>query len=135
MIIPVTLSGKYIPEWNGNRDDANPIEVKHRLPTMELVEELIPKPVIVMKTGSDGIEGGEMEMTIDPKKFVKRMVLGIKNLTVTVTDDDGKTVEKVITSADDLYASGVPAVLNGLAEELGTYFQKILSQRAVDTKN
>jgi flagellar basal-body rod protein FlgG len=42
---------------------------------------------------------------------------------------------KVITSADDLYASGVPAVLNGLAEELGTYFQKILSQRAVDTKN
>lgn len=135
MVIPVTLTGKYIPEWNGNKDASDPIVVKHKLPTMELVEELIPKPVIKMHTGSEGVEGGEMEMVIDPRKFVKKMVNSISGLTIEITKDDGSVTTKVITSAEDLYSPGVPAILSGLSEELGSYFQKILSQRVVDSKN
>lgn len=135
MVISVNFVREYKPEWNGNKDDPNPIIVMHKAPTMELADQLIPKPTIVMKTGKDGVDGGEMEVTIDNRKFVRAMVTSIRNLSVEFTDVQGVPVKRIITSAEELMAPGVPSELQGLVDELGTYFQKLLSKKDLSEKN
>ncbi len=130
MILSVDLKKEYIPEWNGNADSSDPIKVIHKVPTMALANNLIPKPVIKMKVGKEGTEGGETEMTIDTTKIVKEMVIEIKNLTI----DYGNGV-KNLKDGDDLFSEDAPAMLQGLADELGKYFQTLLTDRTVNTKN
>lgn len=135
MVISVSNQREYIPNWNNNKSDPNPIVVVHKVADITMREQLIPKPTIVMKTGQDGMEGGEMEVTIDHTRLVKAMVLNIKNLTIAVPDAQGVTTNRLILTADELLSPGIPASLYGLVEELGNYFQKILQQREVNEKN
>jgi hypothetical protein len=130
MIISVSQKKEYIPEWNGNRTEDKPIRVIHRAPTMSLYEELIPKPRIKMKIDKEGAQEGETELVIDNTAIVKKMVTEIVDCELDV---DGKRV--VIASADDLYGTNAPAILSGFVEELGKYFQGILADRSVNTKN
>jgi hypothetical protein len=130
MVISVSLKKEYIPTWMDNGKSDKPIRVLHKAPTMALYEELIPKPRIRVKVGAEGAEGGETELVVDNTAIVKKMVNEIIDCELDV---DGKKV--LITSADDLFGASAPAMLSGLAEELGRYFQKILADRSGDTKN
>jgi hypothetical protein len=130
MVISVSLKKEYIPEWMDNAKSDKPIRVLHKAPTMALYEELIPKPRIKVKVGAEGAEGGETELVVDNTAIVKKMVNEIMDCELNI---EGRTV--IIKNADDLYGANAPAMLSGLAEELGRYFQKILADRSVDTKN
>lgn len=130
MVISLALKKEYIPEWNGNREVQDKIVVLHRVPTMSLYDTLIPKPKVVMKVGKNGAEGGETEISIDTSAIVKGMLVEIKGLSF---DIEGRTV--TIKDATDLYGPDAPAMLAGLTDELGRYFQEILTNRNLDTKN
>jgi len=137
MVISINPVKEFIPEWNGNKDmpENERIRVFHKAPTMELVDKLIPKPTIVMKTGNNGVEGGEMEIVVDNRKFVREMITSIRNLTVDVPDNNGGRTTKLILTAEELLAPSIPAVLFGLVDEIGAHLQKVLSQREVNEKN
>lgn len=132
MKISVNTVREYIPEWRENKkeDPVNQIVVEHRTPSMSLVEELIPKAALKITGHGDTQEGWETTYVMDTKKIVRGMLLKIRNLTL---DIDGK--DTPIVSFDDLYNPSAPSILAGLTEELGTYFQKLLSERKVDVKN
>jgi hypothetical protein len=131
MVISVATKKEFTPEWNDNKKENNPIVVVHRAPTMALYEQLIPKPTIKMKIGNDGsANGGETEIEIDTKALVKAMLLELKNCDLEI---DGKPMS--IKNTEDLYGPSAPAILSGLVNEIGSYFQKILSERDVEAKN
>ena len=131
MLISVSNKTEYTPEWNDNLKTPDPIVVVHRVPTMGLRERLIPRPKLKLMVSADGkSEGGETEVEIDNKKIIQSMLVEIKNL--AYTSEDGKEIR--VKSADDLFGNTTPSALSGLADELGTYFQKILNER-VDSKN
>lgn len=132
MVVNVTLKKEYIPEWNGNREAEDKIVVSHLSPTMALYEELIPKPKIKMRVGPEGAQGGETELTVDTVSIVKRMVTGIKNLVLEVNDGKERIV---ISTANELFGADAPAMLAGLTDELGRYFQELLTSRNVNGKN
>jgi len=132
MVIHLSNENKFIPEWNDNAKDANPIEITYKTPTMSLYSNLIPKPSITLKMGTDGqMDGGETEMVIDNSKIVKEMITGIKNL--SFTEDGGKEV--TIKDGKELFGSGVPSVFSGLVDEIGAYLQGVLNKKVVDAKN
>jgi hypothetical protein len=131
MTISVNTKTEYTPEWNDNRDDASPVIVEHLTPTMALYNELIQPPTIKMKITTDGkMDGGETDLILDNKKIVRKMVTKIRNLTVEI---DGKPIN--VTSGSDLFGPGMPPVIAGLVDELGTYLQGLLSDRSVNAKN
>ena len=130
MIVQVANKSEFIPEWNGNKEENDPIVVTHKVPTMALREQLIPKPRLKLVVSPDGkSEGGETTIEIDNRSLIQTMLISIKGLAVNI---DGKEVE--IKTAGDLFGKDTPSILSGLVDELGTYFQKILNER-VDSKN
>jgi hypothetical protein len=131
MVVNIAPKREYIPEWNGNKDEKVPFVVVHRAPTMSLYDELVPKPKVTMKIGKEGAEGGETEISIDTTAIVKRMLLEIKGLSL---HEEGKDDIPII-SAKDLFGENAPSVLSGLTDELGRYFQNLLTEKVVDTKN
>lgn len=130
MVINVSLKKEYIPTWNDNQTSDKPVKVYHKAPTMALKDKLIPKPKIKMVVDGDGAKGGETEMVVDNSGLVLEMVTSIENLEVYV---DGKNIP--ITTAKELYGDNAPTELSGLADELGKYFQEILTNREINTKN
>ena len=132
MTINVSTVKEYIPEWNNNRANLNPISVKHRAPSMALYGALVPKPSIKLTIDADGkSSGGETELTLDYTKTVKEMLLSIDNLELSM--DDGRTIS--ICNAGDLLGGNVPCMLSGLVDELGAYFQTLLTKKSIDEKN
>ena len=130
MLITVSNKTEFIPEWNDNQKENDPVVVVHRVPTMGLRERLIPKPRLKLMVSADGkSEGGETEVEVDNKKIILAMLVEIKNLAY---ESDGKEIR--VKSADDLYSNNTPSTLSGLVDEIGTYFQKILNER-VESKN
>lgn len=132
MVVHLSNEYKFIPTWNGNSSEPNPIEVTFKAPTMSLYSNLIPKPNIKMKMDINGnMAGGETEMVIDNSKLVKDMVTDIKNLTYVV--DGGKEV--TIKDGKELFGTGVPSVFSGLVDEIGAHLQGVLNNKVVDPKN
>lgn len=130
MLISVSSNNEFIPEWNNNKKEADPIVVVHRVPTMGLRERLIPKPKLKLMVSADGrTEGGETEVEIDNKKIIQAMLVEIRNFSYSM---DGKEV--AVKSADDLFSNNTPSAVSGLMEEIGAYFQKILSEK-IESKN
>ena len=133
MIVGVSLTTEYIPDWNGNKQDEKPIVVEHLKPSMKLRERLIPKPRLKFNFGTDGkSEGGETDMVLDTRKIVEEMTTSIRNL--ELRDEATGKVFLTVTSARDLYSSDSPPILAALADELGVYYQRLLAEN-VDTKN
>jgi hypothetical protein len=134
MILEIAEVLDFVPEWNGNKDSDNPIVVKYKNPTMVMYEKLIPKPKLKVRVSPDGqSEGGESEVTIDNKAIVQEMVTAISNLEI---NDKVNGKKYHIRSPAELYGSGAPAILSGLAEEIGVYLQQILVKKAgLDAKN
>ena len=132
MVIELSLSKDFVPEWNGNMElpPGEQIVISHKAPTMQLYQSLMPKPALKMVTNLEGtITGGESEYTIDNAKLVAEMVTLIKNLEVSI---DG-TVTPVTTARQLL--KDAPAVVSGLVDEIGAYLQNLLSTKVVDAKN
>jgi hypothetical protein len=130
MKISVTREREYVPDWENNKDDPNPIVITHKAASAALSAKLIPKAVLRV-TGSKGVEQAwETEITVDNEKLCRAMIIDIKNLEFDV---DGKVF--TVRNADGLFGEDVPAGLTGLVDEIGQYFQGLLSEKVVDTKN
>jgi hypothetical protein len=134
MILEIDDVLEFTPEWNGNEKSDNPIVVKYKNPTMVMYEKLMPKPKLVLKIDADGkSQGGESAVTIDNKAIVMELVTTISNLEIN-NKQEGKKFS--IRTAAELYGSGAPAMLSGLADEIGVYLQKVLAKKAgVEAKN
>jgi hypothetical protein len=133
MIISIAQKTSFVPKSFGNdmEPESTQIVVEHLAPTMNLKDQLVPKATMKWKIDPQGnSEGGETDMVIDNAKIVKKMVTGIKNLTI---DIDGKTLN--ITKGDELYGPGVPVEISQLADEIGVYLQSQLTKTGVDIKN
>jgi len=131
MIIKIETSSEYTPEWNGNRTDDTPIVIQHLTPTMALHDALVPKPSMAYKFDAEGNTlGGEVDVVVDNKKTIQKMVTGIKNLTLEI---DGKKL--AITNGADLFGPSVPSFLTGLTDEIGKHLQSILTKKEFDAKN
>ncbi len=131
MVLELSLVTEYTPEWNNNRKEAEPIVVKHKVPTMALTNRLIPKTSVTMKMDENGkMSGGESELVIDNTRLVRDMVTSIRGLTVK----DGSKEYQIVT-AGDLFSENAPPALAGLIDELGLYFQELLTKKEVEAKN
>lgn len=130
MMITLTSKTEYVPEWRENKKDPNPIVVEHKVPTMALKDRLIPKAKLKVIVSPDGkSEGGESEIVVDNSNIVNGMITGFKNFTINV---DGKEIQ--IKKVEDITGKDAPAIFGELVDELGTYFQKLLNEKA-DSKN
>ena len=94
---------EYIPEWNGNRDDADPCKFHIRRLTSPEREQCIKTELLVQ----DG--DATAKITTDKERLVRLAVTKIENL--TVGDSDIKTVK------DFLATQGV----DGLFEEIASH--------------
>jgi hypothetical protein len=133
----VVRKKSFVPEWNGNRKEATPIVVEHRVPTMALRQELIPRPVVKIVGDVNGESSGfESETPSDTQKMVERMTLGIHNFVITEVDEEtGKEESRIeIKTGKDLYSNVAPPQVGEFADELGRYYQKLLTEVA-ETKN
>lgn len=135
MEVSVALTKEWKPEWRNNREDNNPIVVVHKAPTMALKERLIPKPKIKYIIRDDQSSGGETEIEVDNKHIIEEMLLEIRNCTIKITDEDGEVEILEIKSAKDLFSPKAPAMISGLADEIGVYFQRLLQGQGADSKN
>jgi hypothetical protein len=134
MILEIDDVLEFTPEWNENKASDNPIVVKYKNPTMIMYEKLIPKPQLTLRVDKDGnSQGGESTVIIDNKAIALAMVTSISNLEINDKRNDKKYG---IRTVEELYGSGAPSALSGLADEIGAYLQKILVKKAgVDAKN
>lgn len=130
MILSLEKFEPFVPKWNNNEAEEKPIKVFYKNPTMPMYERLIPKPSITVKIDAEGnSQGGESKITVDNKAIVLDMVERIENFEYPV--EGGKTI--AITSAKDLFAPTVPAMVSGLIDEIGSYLQVILSKKGEAT--
>ena len=135
MELSVHAQAEYVPDWNGNQEDNNPIVIEHKEPTMDLCQRLNAKPKLKFQIGTDGsMTGGEADVPVDTDRMVKVMTTGIRNFSIKKTTVDGKEIIVDIKSVEDLFSPKAPASVAGLVAELGTYYQGLLN-REVDTKN
>lgn len=131
MVIDYALENTFVPEWNGNKDDANPITVTYKNPTIPLYNKLIPKPRLKMMMDAEGkMDGGEAEVVVDNVEIVRTMVTGIRNLTLK----QGKE-EVAIDTATKLLGENAPSFLSGLIDEIGAKLREVLQEKRVDAKN
>ncbi len=133
MNISVETVTSYIPVWNKNKElpEGAQVVIKHKAPSIQLYDKLVPKASLLLKIDPEGkSSGGETEMTIDNVKIFKTMVLDIKNLSFTVND---QKIE--IQKAEDLFNESIPAGVSGLIDEVGAYLQRLLTSKDVDPKN
>jgi hypothetical protein len=132
MIVDINLENEFIPEWNNNKKEDQPIKVIYRTPSMSHVERLIPKPSYLLKTDAEGrSQGAEVELTVDTKKMILALVIDIQNLEITNTSG----TKTKIKNPQDLYTEQAPACLSGLADEIGVFLQGKLSAKVDETKN
>jgi len=131
MNINLSTELEYIPSWNGNKQEVEPITIVHLPATINLYNSLIPKPAMKVVYDDKGqFSEGSTEVVIDNTRIVQAMVTTIRNLTIT----DGDKVIK-ITTGKELFGPNVPAVLSGLIDEIGAYLQGVLNNKSIDTKN
>lgn len=129
MEIRVTKTSVYIPEWNGNKAEADPVRITYKTPTLDDRRRLIPQPRMSFKIGVDGKPaGGEVDVTVDTRAFVESLVEKVEGL--TITDENGNSRE--IRTARDLLAA--PASIAGLVEEIGKEIQAATNGRTEDEK-
>jgi hypothetical protein len=129
MEITILTESVYIPEWNGNRNDSNPIRVNYKTPTMALKTKLFSRPklkAILTKEGE--FSSAETESEVDNKRINEAMITSIDNCIINFNNNK---IE--IKNAKDLYGD-VPPQVSELADECGVFFQSILN-RKVETKN
>lgn len=129
MVLNLILENEFVPEWNENKKDTNPIVIVFKTPTVALFNQLVPKPKIQMAVGVDAVQGGTTEITLDNGAIVQAMVTEIKNLELKV---NGTAV--AIKNGKDLFGGQVPAGLQGLIDEIGVHLQGLLVDKGVNTK-
>ena len=130
MVLNLVLENEYVPEWNNNKKDANPIVVVYKTPTVALYNQLVPKPKITMSVGGESMSTGTTEVVLDNSAIVQAMVTEIKNLDLKVNG-----VAVPIKTGRDLFGANVPAGLSGLIDEIGVHLQGLLVDKGVNAKN
>lgn len=102
MKIKVKKTDTFIPEWNGNREEKDPIKIVHRFLTAGERDDYVGIEPVTLKDG-------EPEITVrqDNPGMTKRMITRIENLEVEVGTD---TVR--VDDAGKLYSTpGIPSEL------------------------
>jgi hypothetical protein len=140
MILTVSSTREFIPEFNHNKDltGSDQIKVTHDAPTMAIKERAMPHGFDLDKDGQVSTH-----VDIDRKKVIKAFNAKIFNAAYEkpIGEDksdkpvrvvgDNKVVVK-ITNAEDLF--NAPVEFDPLIDELYTYFQNLLNTK-VDEKN
>lgn len=131
MVIQVSKTKTYIPEFNGNQDLAqtDQISVVIKNPSVAMREKLIPRPQTKGHASTSGQTDGVEIILLQPdkKRILQEMVQSIQNCAY---EENG--VEKAINNAIELL--NAPAEFNGLVDELFEECQKEL-QKTVPEKN
>lgn len=131
MIISISKTKTYIPEFNGNRElpPTEQITATIKNPTVAMRERLIPRPQTKGHASANGQTDGVDIIIIEPdkKRILSEMVTAIYNCAYS----DGNT-EKSINNVTELLEA--PSEYNGLVDELFAECQKEL-QKTVPEKN
>jgi hypothetical protein len=102
MKIKVKRTDIFIPKYDGNREDSEPVKVHYRFLTAAERTDFISILPIKIVNGEP-----EIEMKQDNAGMVRKMVSRIENLSMEI---DGK--DTIIDDAEKLYKTpGVPATL------------------------
>lgn len=131
MVITVSKTKNFIPEFNGNKElpTNEQIVVVLKNPSVAMREKLIPPPQMVGKTGTNGnTESMEYKLfTPDKKRILVEMVSQVLNCAY---EENG--TERTINNAMELL--NAPSEFNGLVDEL---YQKCSEelQKSVPEKN
>lgn len=126
MIVRIQKTADFIPEWNGNQNDANPIKVTYRFPSTEERDRWIKWSNPVLESTQAGQSLSKIERIIDRKGMFLGLVTGIANL----VSDDGSGKEKaILTAREVLDCSG----LNDLYDEIVAHL--IATTQQIDLKN
>jgi hypothetical protein len=132
VVIDIDRYRAFVPEFNGNKELPAEKQIRVELvnPTTKLVNELIDRPKLLIRTDADNkVTGGEMPVEVDIPRILHSMVKSIYNLSYTKGG-----AEVTVTSADDLYSKDTPSEFQELIDELGKECQRRLSFR-LDVKN
>lgn len=130
MVIQVSKTKNYIPEFNGNKDlpSNEQIVVVLKNPTVAMREKLIPRPQMKGRSTNGMSDGIEFEFQSPNKKQVLQEM--VNTISGCACEENG--VEKNICNVNDLL--NAPAEFNGLVDELFDVCQKEL-QKTVPEKN
>lgn len=111
MIIKCYKDNVFIPKWNGNKKEADPIKIKHRYLTPEERDKYFYYQPLKVTPKTDGYE---VVLVEDKKGCCKAIVIGIENFALEV---NGEKI--VIDTVKKLYETeGVP---NALIKEIEEY--------------
>lgn len=131
MVIQVSKTKTYIPEFNGNSalSQNEQIVVTYKNPTVQMRERLIPRPQSKGQASANGSVDTFEIVLADPNKtqILKEMIQTISNCAY---EEDGH--EKPINNAVELL--NAPSEFNGLVDELFKKCQEEL-QKTVPEKN
>lgn len=128
--VNTALNRVFTPEWNGNKElpPGEQVTVSYKAPTIAMKERLFERKFDFTKsTSGDGMDAG-MSVIVDRKKVINELTTAINGL---VVDVDGKDI-KIATTAQ-LFEAGVE--LDGLVEELYTFYNDLINQKGVEEKN
>lgn len=130
MVIQVSKTKNYIPEFNGNKDlpSNEQIVVVLKNPTVAMREKLIPRPQMKGHSATGRSDEIEFEFQAPNKKQVLQEMVN----TISGCAYEENSVEKNICNVNDLL--NAPADFNGLVDELFDVCQKEL-QKTVPEKN
>ena len=131
MVITVTKTKQFEPEFNGNRDlpAEERIVVKYKNPTVALRERLVAKPEVKSHADVDGkLDGLDIKMgEINKKLALSEMLISI--LGCEYEDENGK---HTINNAKELMEA--PSEFNALVDEIVKKFEEELS-KSINEKN
>ena len=96
MDIKIRRTEEFVPKWNKNDKDKNPIVFKLKYLTVSEHEDCRSLTPIKLDINGKKVSGGEL--IADPKKIFSYSVMEITNL--TTIDEDDKKVD--IRSAEDM---------------------------------
>lgn len=131
MVITVSKTKSFTPEFNGNRGlpPNEQIAVVIKNPTVAMREKLMPTPQMKGRTTANGTSDG-LDIVITPpskRQILQEMVVSVVNCAF---EENG--VEKNVRDASDLL--NAPSEFNGLVDEVFAECQKEL-QKSVPEKN
>jgi hypothetical protein len=134
--VSTALNRVFVPEWKENKEqpEVDQIKVYYKAPTIAMKDSLFERKFDFVqsadKKNADGNPVMEpmMSITVDRYKIINALVSKIENL---VAEEDG--IDKPIKSTAQLFSAGVE--FDGLVEEIYTFLNGLINQRAVDEKN
>lgn len=112
---------EYIPTWNRNKKEKDPIKIKYRYLTGPEKDRIMG--VVMPEFDENGKQVGRFKLRIDNERLIKTSILSIENLDIY---EDGSTIQ-----ANAAHICNSPDLAN-LYTELVNFF--LAENRPIDKK-